>query len=270
MALRPIRVMIADNNVELCRTIEEFLNMQGDMEVAAIAHDGKEALEKMVEATPDVLVLDITMPNLDGMAVLERMGTLNLEPRPAVIVLTAMGREDIIQRFTDLGAEYFIIKPFDLDLLAERIRQFASGAGTAVAREPRFDRSRTRAMDDASIAVTQLLHRMGVPPNFKGYNYLRDGVLMVLRDAELLGGALTKRLYPELAEKYKTTPGGVEAAIRNAVLACYERGNREFINELCGHGPRAKRSCPTNSMVIAKLADHVRLSQRIGQRSVAL
>lgn len=264
MVSRPIRVMIADNNVELCRTIEEFLNTQGDMEIAAIAHDGKEALEKMEEAKPDVVVLDITMPNLDGMAVLERMDGLNLNPRPTVIVLTAMGREDIIQRFTDLGAEYFIIKPFDLELLAERIRQFSSGSGSTLIKESRIDRSQGRSVDDASLTVTQLLHRMGVPPNFKGYNYLRDGVLMVLRDSQLLGGALTKRLYPELAEKYRTTPGGVEAAIRNAVLACYERGNREFIDELCGHGPRAKKSCPTNSMVIAKLADHIRLQQKVG------
>jgi len=263
MPSRPIRVMIADNNVELCRLIEGYLNTQGDMEVVAIAHDGREALDKMPQAAPDVVVLDITMPNLDGMAVLERMGSLNLDPRPVVIVLTAMGREDIIQKFTDLGAEYFIIKPFDLELLSERIRQFA-GRGSAVVRESKFDMAHTKATEDASLSVTRLLHRMGVPPNFKGYNYLRDGVLMVLRDAQLLGGALTKRLYPELAEKYRTTPGGVEAAIRNAVLACYERGNREFIEELCGGGPRAKKSCPTNSMVIAKLADHIRLQQKVG------
>lgn len=264
MASRPIRVLIADNNIELCHMIEEFLNTQEDMEVVALAHDGKEALERMAEVAPDVVVLDITMPNLDGMAVLERMGSLNLNPRPTVIVLTAMGREDIIQRFTDLGAEYFIIKPFDLMLLAERIRQFSAGGGLPLTREIGRRNGALKANEDASFTVTQLLHRMGVPPNFKGYNYLRDGVLMVLRDSQLLGGALTKRLYPELAEKYRTTPGGVEAAIRNAVLACYERGNREFIDELCGQGHRAKKSCPTNSMVIAKLADHIRLRQKVG------
>lgn len=263
MATRPIRVLVADNNIELCRTIEEFLNGQGDIEVAALAHDGQEALEKLEEVLPDVMILDITMPNLDGMAVLERMGSLELDPAPKVIVLTAMGREDIIKRFTELGADYFIIKPFDLELLAERIRQFIQTSGGPVAQDGKAKYG-PRRQSEASIDVTQLLHQMGVPPNFKGYNYLRDAVLMVLRDPQLLGGALTKRLYPQLAEKYASTPGGVEAAIRNAVLACYERGNRDFIHELCGAGRGSRRGCPTNSMVIAKLADHIRLERKVG------
>lgn len=256
-----IRVLIADNNVELCRTIQEFLDGQGDMEVVGLAHDGHEALAKMAEAKPDVVILDITMPNLDGMAVLERMGRLDLNPPPKVIVLTALGREDIIQRFTDLGAHYFIIKPFDLELLAERIRQFSRVKSTGVTREAPGSHGAT-GYTDASLTVTRLLHEMGVPPNFKGYNYLRDAVLMALRDPQLLGGALTKRLYPQLAEKYGSTPGGVEAAIRNAVLACYERGNQELIHRLCGAGSR--KSCPTNSLVIAKLADYVRLQKKVG------
>lgn len=263
MAARHIRVLIADNNLELCRTIEEFLSGQGDMEVVGLARDGQEALELLAEVEPDVLLLDITMPNLDGMAVLERMDQLGLEPAPKVIVLTAMGREDIIQRFTELGAHYFIIKPFDLELLAERIRQFSYGSPATLLPEAN-GRYAPEAKNDVSLGVTELLHQMGVPPNFKGYNYLRDAVLMVLRDPQLLGGALTKRLYPRLAEKYASTPGGVEAAIRNAVVACYERGNREFIEALCGAGRKATKSCPTNSMVIAKLADHIRLQKKVG------
>src|SRR5690606_34770372 len=258
-----IRVLIADNNLELCRTIQEFLDNQGDMEVVGIALDGQQALEQIAERRPDVVILDITMPNLDGMAVMERMGELELEPVPKVIVLTAMGREDIIQRFTELGAHYFIIKPFDLDLLAERIRQFAS-TGTAAVLPDSNGRYVPDLNSDVSLDVTELLHQMGVPPSFKGYNYLRDAVLMVLRDPQLVGGALTKRLYPRLAEKYASTPGGVEAAIRNAVVACYERGNREFIHELCGAGRGSRRGCPTNSMVIAKLADHIRLERKVG------
>lgn len=261
-----IRVLIADNNMELCRSIEDFLNTQTDMEVAGLAYDGKEALEQIAALRPDVVLLDITMPNLDGMAVLERMDTLGLTPPPAVIVLTAMGREDIIQRFTDLGAKYFIIKPFDLQLLAERIRQFAPNPNmnpnTPIVAEETAPYDFSERVYETSLGVTQLLHEMGVPPNFKGYNYLRDGVLMVLRDPQLIGGALTKRLYPQLARKYDTTPGGVEAAIRNAVLACYERGNKEFVEKLCG--AQAAGTCPTNSVVIAELADHIRMQRKVG------
>lgn len=256
-----IRVLIADNNLELCRTIQEFLDSQGDMEVVGLAYDGHQALAKMAEEKPDVVILDITMPNLDGMAVLERMGQLDLNPQPKVIVLTALGREDIIQRFTELGAHYFIIKPFDLELLAERIRQFSHAKTAGVTHQARGSQVASN-LSDASLAVTRLLHELGVPANFKGYNYLRDAVLMALRDPQLLGGALTKRLYPQLAEKYGSTAGGVEAAIRNAVLACYERGNQELIHRLCGVGGR--KSCPTNSLIIAKLADYVRLQRKVG------
>lgn len=263
MSAQLIKVLIADNNLELCRTIQEFLDNQGDIEVVGLAHDGQQALDQIAALRPDVVILDITMPNLDGMAVLERMGELELSPPPKIIVLTALGREDVIQRFTDLGADYFIIKPFDLELLAERIRQFSFGSTISTVQVSKSYSSRP-SQADISVKVTHLLHEMGVPPNFKGYNYLRDAVLMTLRDPQLIGGALTKRLYPQLAEKYQTTAGGVEAAIRNAVLACYERGNRDFINELCGVPKSGKKTYPTNSLVIAKLADHIRLQRKVG------
>ncbi len=255
-----IRVLIADNNLELCRTIQEFLDNQGTWRSSGSPTTASKRWSRWPSVKPDVVILDITMPNLDGMAVMERMGELELEPAPKVIVLTALGREDIIQRFTELGAHYFIIKPFDLELLPSGCASFPAANGGLVQRGK--GAAAAPSYTEASVTVTQLLHEMGVPPNFKGYNYLRDAVLMALRDPQLLGGSLTKRLYPQIAEKYGSTPGGVEAAIRNAVLACYERGNQDFIHQLCGVGSR--KSCPTNSLVIAKLADHIRLQRKVG------
>lgn len=256
-----IRVLIADNNVDLCVTLNQFLGSQDDIEVCGIAYDGEEALELIVTREPDVVVLDITMPRLDGMAVLERMEGLGLTKTPRVIVLTALSRDDLIQRFTDLGADYFMVKPFDLNLLADRIRQFSTTAGTGVVSGGASPKFRAPVVDD-EVSVTRLLQEMGVPAHFKGYNYLRDAVRIVLRDEQMLGGALTKKLYPKLAEKYGSTPGGVEAAIRNAVLAAWESGNREFIDKLSG-GNLRKGRFPTNSMVIAKLADELRVNGRV-------
>lgn len=256
-----IRVLIADNNVDLCVTLNQFLGSQDDIEVCGIAYDGEEALELIVTREPDVVVLDITMPRLDGMAVLERMEGLGLTKTPRVIVLTALSRDDLIQRFTDLGADYFMVKPFDLNLLADRIRQFSTTAGTGVVSGGSSPKFRAPVVDD-EVSVTRLLQEMGVPAHFKGYNYLRDAVRIVLRDEQMLGGALTKKLYPKLAEKYGSTPGGVEAAIRNAVLAAWESGNREFIDKLSG-GNLRKGRFPTNSMVIAKLADELRVNGRV-------
>jgi len=257
-----IRVLIADNNLELCQALSQFLGSQSDIEVCGIAYDGEQALELIRSRLPDVVLLDITMPRLDGMAVLERLATLELNKVPRIIILTAFSRDDLIQRFTDLGADYFIVKPFDMELLADRIRQFASAGTKTFVREAPAATYRSQAVDD-EVSITRLLQEMGVPAHFKGYNYLRDAVRLVLRDNQMLGGSLTKKLYPKLAEKYGSTPGGVEAAIRNAVLAAWESGNREFLVKLSG-GNLRKGRFPTNSMVIAKLADELRVGGRVG------
>ncbi|MBO2519443.1 MAG: sporulation transcription factor Spo0A [Firmicutes bacterium] len=250
------RVLIADNNVELCEILDRYLSSQPDVTVVGTAYDGEQCLAMIAEHQPDVVILDITMPKLDGIAVMERLATLGVQPRPRVIVLTAMGREDIIQRLTALGADYFVVKPFNLDVLVERIRQFGPGGSEYTVVKEESAAAQYPVTVDWESQVTQMLHELGIPPHFKGYAYLRDAVVMVLQDEQLLGGTLTKRLYPALAEKYETSPAGVEAAVRNAIIAGWENGNRELLEQLIGKGRRDR--FPTNSMVIAHLADYLR------------
>ncbi|NMB45852.1 MAG: sporulation transcription factor Spo0A [Firmicutes bacterium] len=260
-----LKILIADNNVGLCETLEAFLERQEAMQVVGVAHDGEETLALIEEREPDVVLLDITMPHLDGLGVMERLSQLRLAHRPKIIVLTAFGREDIIRRFTDLGADYFVVKPFDLDVLADRIRQFAGDAkeDTPVRDSElnQLPRMTGRTTINREAMVTELLHKIGIPAHFKGYNYLRDAVLVVLEEEGLFGGSLTKELYPQLAEKYNTTPGGVEAAIRNAVITAWDHGNRVFLEELTGR--TSKGRFPTNSLIIAKLADQVKYKARL-------
>ena len=262
-----LKILIADNNVGLCETLEAFLERQEAMQVVGIAHDGEETLALIEEREPNVVLLDITMPHLDGLGVMERLSQVPVAERPRIIVLTAFGREDIIRRFTDLGADYFVVKPFDLHVLADRIRQFAGGAADdSVVRETDAEisqptRMAMRPLINREAMVTELLHRIGIPAHFKGYNYLRDAVLVVLEDEGLFGGSLTKELYPRLAAKYNTTPGGVEAAIRNAVITAWDHGNRAFLEELTGR--TSKGRFPTNSLLIAKLADQLRYKTRL-------
>lgn len=252
-------MLIVDNNVELCQTLSEFLGAQPDLEVVGVAYNGEEALQRLQEIEADVVLLDITMPHLDGLAVMERMRRLSLPRIPRVIVLTALSRDDLVKRFTELGADYFIVKPFDLDLLVKRIRQFSKQSpGTETGEGGDIYKHVTSPMNERR-DVTRLLQEMGIPAHFKGYTYLREAVLTVLRDENMLNGSLTKNLYPHLAQKYDTTPSGVEAAIRNAVLAAWEKGNRDFIESLASSGQRKGRF-PTNSVVIAKLADELRYS----------
>lgn len=274
-----IRVLIADNNVSLCDAVEQYLSSLPDFEVTGKTFDGEQALEAMRQDPPDAVILDITMPRLDGLGVLERMPELGLDPRPKVIVLTAFGRDDLIAQATRLGADYYMVKPFDMELLAARIRQFsgndAAGSGhvghvnghseeyVALPSAPVRRLGQSGPAQDAIQLVTEMIHQMGVPAHFKGYSYLRDAVLLVAEEQTALGGNLTKVLYPRIASKYNTSPGGVEAAIRNAIVTAWENGNQDYISSLVGKvAISTKNRLPSNSLIIAKLADRLRMALR--------
>jgi two-component system response regulator (stage 0 sporulation protein A) len=253
-----IRVLIADNNVGLCKILQEFLDQQQDLEVVGLAYDGEEALHKIQETQPDVVILDLTMPQLDGIGVMERLRELSLRHTPRIIILTAFARDEMVRRLTDLGADYFIVKPFDLQILVERIREFAGNSSSNLA-APGANFYSQKNSRQPEVLITELLHNMGVPPNFKGYTYLREAVLLACRNHRLVGGGLSKELYPRLAEKYETTVGGVEAAIRNAINSAWHRGNREFVESLTSPLECDEDRLPTNSLIIAKLVDRINL-----------
>lgn len=259
MMFEMMRILVVDNNVELCSILAEFFDSQTDMETVGVAYDGEEALTKLLDLKPDVMILDITMPHLDGIGVLERLEKIQLDPRPHIIVLTAFGRDELVTRLTELGVDYFIVKPFNLAMLAERIRQFAQESEPGLSRNhtthqelPKYQRRNINETNEKRI--NKILHEMGVPPHFKGFIYLRDAAMMC-QSRGYVGGALTKEIYPTLAQKYNATVGGVEAAIRNAVVTAWKNGNTDYIISLCGvHlGDRV----PTNSLIIAKLAEEI-------------
>lgn len=244
-----MRVLVVDNNVELCKVLEDYFDTQLDLDVVGMAHDGEEAMSLIQSLEPDVVLLDITMPYLDGLGVMERLQTLGLKKRPKVVVITAFGTDNLLARLMSLGADYFMIKPFQLEILAQRLREFAATSKEVVALEG------AAALDTRTSAdqtVLRLLHDMGVPPHYKGFSYLKDAVLMYTDEGYFVGG-LTKEIYPALAKKYRTTASGVEAAIRNAIVAAWEHGNTGFIRRLCD--PYCEERMPTNSLLIAKIAE---------------
>lgn len=261
-----MRVLVVDNNVELCRVLTEFFDSQPDMEAIGEAYDGEEALLKIQDLEPDVVILDITMPHLDGIGVLERLHSMQFKPRPRIIVLTAFGKDDLIAKLTEYGVDYFIVKPFNLSMLAERVRQFANESEDLTGEAPAVHSNHDYVRETSSVRpkpseadteqrVIRLLHDMGVPPHFKGFTYLRDAVLICGKRG-FVGGGLTKEIYPALANKYNATVGGVEAAIRNAVVSAWDNGDPDFIVELCGAHFGDK--VPTNSLIIAKLTEHAK------------
>lgn len=261
-----IKVCVVDDNRELVNLLEEFINSQDDMEVCGTAHNGQECLTMLESVNPDVLVLDIIMPHLDGLAVLGKIREMGKNPSPNVIMLTAFGQEDVTKKAVELGASYFILKPFDMEHLASNIRQ-VSGQSASIIRNSSTGGYRSQSSVESSqpknldASITSIIHEIGVPAHIKGYMYLREAISMVYNDIELLG-SITKVLYPDIAKKYNTTASRVERAIRHAIEVAWSRGNIESISSLFGYTVSMSKAKPTNSEFIAMVADKLRLEHR--------
>ncbi|WP_409270595.1 sporulation transcription factor Spo0A [Neobacillus sp. SCS-31] len=260
--MKKIKVCVVDDNRELVGLLEEYISSQEDMEVAGIAHNGQECLEMLEEVNPDVLVLDIIMPHLDGLAVLERIRELKNGPMPNVIMLTAFGQEDVTKKAVELGASYFILKPFDMEMLGNHIRTV--NGKTSVTRKGHstgFRSNSEQKPKNLDASITSIIHEIGVPAHIKGYLYLREAISMVYNDIELLG-SITKVLYPDIAKKYNTTASRVERAIRHAIEVAWSRGNIDSISSLFGYTVSMSKAKPTNSEFIAMVADKLRLEHK--------
>jgi len=251
--MQSIRVLIADDNKEFATLLQEYLQKQEDLDVVGVAYNGLEALALIDEVSPDIVVLDIIMPYLDGIGVLERLAEQEMAKRPKILMLTAFGQESITHKVLELGADYYILKPFDLDILTERLRQLSSKNVTSP--RPPVVRDKERSQD---AKVTSIMHELGIPAHIKGYLYLRDAIIMVIDRVDLLS-RVTKELYPKIAAKYSTTPSRVERAIRHAIEVAWDRGNVEFIEKMFGHTINQEKGKPTNSEFIAMVADRLRL-----------
>lgn len=260
-----IRVLVADDNVAFGMIICEFLESQNDIEVAARVENGEDAIEYIEKTKPDIVVLDIIMPRLDGLGVLTRYKNVSPTEKPLFIVLSAVGQDTITQQALSLGAIYYIVKPFDLGVLVERIRELVRSHSPAVLRmesapSPSLKLSATGG-DNVQAKITQIMRDVGVPAHIKGYQYMRDAIMMAVKDREIIS-AVTKRLYPELAKNHKTTPSRVERAIRHAIEVAWNRGRVDTINDLFGYTINTRKGKPTNSEFIAMVADTLSLNEK--------
>ena len=233
-----------------------------------MAKDGNEAYEMILEKQPDVVLLDVIMPHLDGLGVLEKLSSASITKMPLCIMLSAVGQDKITQKAINLGAEYYIVKPFDISLLMKRIKDFkfyepGSVKGNYASREIKqqyIEIAPENKKDEGHLEalVTNVIHEVGVPAHIKGYQYLREAIMMVVNDIDIIN-QITKQLYPEIAEKYKTTPSRVERAIRHAIEVAWGRGQMETVENIFGYTVSAAKGKPTNSEFIAMIADKLRL-----------
>ena len=265
-----IKIVLADDNKDFCQVLKEYLSNESDIEILGIAKDGIEALDLVQKTQPDLLVLDVIMPHLDGLGVIEKLNAMNLPKMPKIIVLSAVGQDKITQTAINLGADYYIVKPFDFIIFINRIRELVSNRPNTVEQQkPRThaDIQMTRTdfvknVGSIETEITNIIHEIGVPAHIKGYLYLREAIKMVIDNVELLG-AVTKELYPSIAKKFNTTPSRVERAIRHAIEVAWSRGKVDAINQLFGYTVNNTKGKPTNSEFIAMIADKLRLKMKL-------
>lgn len=248
---RKISVVTADDNAEFSKELEEFLRAKDDIDFKAAVYDGVEAVEIIAETKPDVLVLDMVMPKLDGLGVLRRIKAL--EKRPKVIMFSVAAVDRNVEMAINSGADYFLSKPQPFEAVYDVIKSLAGTLSpTAVAaKSPELE-------VDLEALVTECIHELGVPAHIKGYQYIRTAIMMVVRDMDMLN-FITKRLYPEIAKAYGTTSSRVERAIRHSIEVAWSRGKAEAMEDIFGYTIHTGKGKPTNSEFIAMVADRIRL-----------
>jgi two-component system response regulator (stage 0 sporulation protein A) len=266
-----IKIVLADDNKDFCQVLKEYLSNESDIEILGIAKDGIEALDLVKRTQPDLLVLDVIMPHLDGLGVIEKLNAMDIPKMPKIIVLSAVGQDKITQSAINLGADYYIVKPFDFVIFINRIRELVLNTTSHMQMRPRMhaDIQMTRSdfvknVGNIETEITNIIHEIGVPAHIKGYLYLREAIKMVIENVELLG-AVTKELYPSIAKKFNTTPSRVERAIRHAIEVAWSRGKVDTINQLFGYTVHNTKGKPTNSEFIAMIADKLRLEHNMVQ-----
>ena len=256
-----IKIIVADDNRNLCQMLRTYIEDQDDLSIVGEAHNGLEAMELVQTQDPDLIILDLVMPSLDGLGVLERLNARTSMLRPKIIMLTAFGQESLTHQAMTLGVDYFILKPFDLDILGKRIRTLTqdlpSSASTQYSATSPIVTTGGSGLNLLA-EVTNVMHKIGIPAHVKGYQYIREAILMVVEDVSLLG-AVTKELYPGIAKKYDTASSRVERGIRHAIELAWERGHTDTLKQIFGYSMNVDRQKPTNSEFIAILADKFRV-----------
>ncbi len=249
------RILVADASEEFRRVFTGALEEESGLELAAETGDGQETVRLAKELSPDIVVMDFVLARMDGLEVLSELAAL--PGRPRVLVLSSFARGNMAELAAAHGADYYMMKPCKLSAVMERIRQLA-GQPQSGGEEPGRLSGESQNLEST---VTSIIHEIGVPAHIKGYQYLRDAIIMVVKDQEMMG-SVTKILYPAIAKKNQTTASRVERAIRHAIEVAWGRGKMETIDELFGYTISTGKGKPTNSEFIALISDKIFLEYK--------
>ena len=269
-----VNVVIVDDNPMILNTLDEVISSEAGLSVIGRADNGKDAIDMIKDTQPDVVLLDLVMPQMDGITVVENIKKkTSMLKNPAFIILSAVGGEQMTEEAFQAGANYFLMKPFDKDILVNKIRRIGKRPVRPVPGKVLEAPLKAATPEEAAMNreeymkehletdITKMLHELGIPAHIKGYQYLRDAISMVVRDREMME-AVTKILYPEIAKKNYTSSSRVERAIRHAIEVAWGRGSLEVIDELFVYTISRGKGKPTNSEFIALIADKICLDYK--------
>ena len=240
---RKVRILLADSNDETRCLLQTALERSGRFEVVASTGDGTQVVDMVRTWKPDLMVLDLILPGLDGLSILRR---LKEEERPAILATSNFVRQEMVAEAGNLGAAMFVSKPYHEDAMIENLLRLA---------EKRSEQFHAPGLEEM---VTAIIHEVGVPAHIKGYQYVREAIMITVEDMEVIN-SVTKVLYPEVAKRYHTTPSRVERAIRHAIEVAWDRGDIETLQRFFGYTVSNIKGKPTNSEFIAMISDRIRL-----------
>ena len=245
-----INILMIDDNINLIEMVKEYFKDNEDVNIAFEAHDGEEGINEITKNKDkiDLIILDLIMPNKDGIYVLNEMKKRGINKK--VIVATSYNAAEVIREVSEFGVSYYILKPFDLSDLEKRIYD--------ITKKENNNKNIDFYTSNLQVAITKMLHELGIPSHIKGYQYIREAVNIIFGNPSVIGG-ITKELYPELAKKFNTTTSRVERAIRHAIEVSWNRGNLDFMEEIFGYSVDIDKAKPTNSEFMVTIADKLRL-----------
>ena len=248
-----IKVLIAEENREFREKLANSIENEIGFELVGKTGDGLEAVQKIKASAPDVVVLSSMLPSVDGLGVVQAINSSDIKKRPIIFMTALTSNEALAQASAELRVTYFMVKPFAAETLIDRIKMFAGDRGI----NRRSDLP-AASQESIELMVTSIIHEIGVPAHIKGYHYLREAIILAVKDIDVIN-AITKVLYPTVARKFDTTSSRVERAIRHAIETAWNRGDLDTLNRFFGYTVSNTKGKPTNSEFIAMIADKLNL-----------
>ena len=273
--MEKISVILIDDNKVQSQALAKNIESTTDIELVGMAYDGVSGYDLIIEKTPDAVVLDVVMPRMDGLELLEKLQKSNLKKKPMCIMLSAVNNDNITNKALSLGAYYYLVKPLeDNDTVLKRIRQAIKSReqmansqsvdtleNFSLTNSQSFNKLPPINPENLETIITNVIHEIGVPAHIKGYNYLREAITLCIQDKEFIN-SITKMLYPTVARNYQTTSSRVERAIRHAIEVAWSRGREEILNSIFGYTIDTNKGKPTNGEFIAMISDSIRLKMK--------